>query len=767
MATKIPRFYLCLMMAFLWLAFLPRPVPAQKHSAALDDPSINARVEALLKQMTPEEKVGQLVQRVFSAGVTSGWEAAATRGEIGSLYSTTDPAVISTVQNAAVEKSRLHIPVIFALDVIHGFRTTFPVPLAMASTWDPGLVERASRIAAKEASAAGVRWTLSPMVDIARDARWGRIVEGAGEDPYLGSVMARAYVRGYQGKRLDAPDSLAACAKHYVAYGAAEGGREYNTVEMSERTLRQVYLRPFQAAVEEGAATLMSAFNALNGVPASANAHTLRQILKGEWQFRGFVVSDYDAVGELVPHGIANDPVTATRKAFLAGVDMDMEGNVFPNLVQLVRSGAVPEAAIDEAARRVLRVKFALGLFDHPYVAEIPPPANIPSEHLELARTVAEKSFVLLKNDKSASGVPALPIASDVRTLALIGPLADSAADMLGPWSTMEGKPEEVVTLRAALAERAAKNQIKLLYARGTEIWGDSESGFAEAVEAAKQADLVVLALGEDMLSSGEAGSRAHLDLPGNQQKLLEAVAAGGKPVVLVLFSGRPLVLTNVVPHITALLEAWFPGTQTGPALVRVLFGDVSPSGKLTVSFPRAVGQEPLYYNALNTGRPPIGIDLTHRPQNFDERYFSRYIDVPNSPLFPFGYGLSYTRFTYSPVTVSANAVSARELNAGTAAPIRVSAEVKNVGDRSGDEVVELYIREQGTSVARPVRELKGFQRVSLAAGETKRVEFGIGRDALAFWNLEMKNVVEPARVTVWIGPSSVEGAEAQFEITP
>ncbi len=772
MATKIPRFYLCLMMAFLWLAFLPRPVPAQNPPAQFDDPSINARVEALLKQMSLEEKVGQLVQRVFFAGMTgpgggSRWETAGARGEIGSLFGAANPAAINVVQKAAVEKSRLHIPVLFGLDVIHGFRTTFPVPLAMASTWDPGLVERASRIAAEEASAAGVRWTFSPMVDIARDARWGRIIEGAGEDPYLGSVMARAYVRGYQGKRLDAPDSLAACAKHYVAYGAAEGGRDYNTVDMSERTLREIYMPPFKAAVDEGAATLMSAFNPLNGVPASANAFTLRQILKDEWQFRGFVVSDYGSVGELVQHGIANDGVTATRKAFLAGVDMDMESNLYPNLVQLVRSGSVPEAAIDDAVRRILRVKFALGLFDRPYVAETPRPASIPPDHLEVARTAAEESFVLLKNDKVASGAPALPIASNVHTLALIGPLADSAADMLGPWSTMEAKPKEVVTLRAALAERAAKSQLKLLYARGTEIWGDSETGFAEAVEAAKQADLVLLALGEDMWSSGEAGSRAHLDLPGNQQKLLEAVAAAGKPVVLVLFNGHPLALTNVVPHTAALLEAWFPGTQTGPALVRVLFGDVNPSGKLTVSLPRAVGQEPLYYNALNTGRPPIGIDLNRRPRNFAERFHSRYIDVPNSPLFPFGYGLSYTQFTYSPLTISTNAVSARELNAGTAAPIRVSAEVKNVGDRPGDEVVELYLREQGTSVARPVRELKGFQRVSLAPGEAKRVEFAIGRDALAFWNIETKNVVEPARVTVWIGPNSVEGAPAQFEVTP
>lgn len=771
MFARMPAFLLLLMTLAASVVLVSTPTPGQNPSAAWDDPRVDARVDALLKQMTLEEKVGQLVQRVAYAGVTGlgadgGLEAVAARGEIGSLFGASNPAVINAVQKSAMQKSRLHIPVLFGLDVIHGFRTDFPVPLAMASTWNPDLVERTSRVAAQEASAAGVRWTFSPMVDIARDARWGRIVEGAGEDPYLGSVMARAYVRGYQGNQLDAPDSLAACAKHYVAYGGAEGGRDYNTVDVSERTLRQIYLPPFKAAVEAGAATVMSAFNPLNGVPASANALTLKQILKDEWNFRGFVVSDYTSIAELIPHGIANDGETAARKAFLAGVDMDMESNLYPKLAKLVRSGAVPEAAVDEAVRRVLRVKFAVGLFDHPYGAETPRPASIPPQHLELARTVAEQSFVLLKNGRAESGVAALPLGANVQTLALIGPLADDAGDMLGPWSTGEASPKEVVTLRAALAERVAKSQMKLLYALGTEIWGDSEAGFAEAVADAKQADVVVLALGEDVRSSGEAGSRVHLDLPGNQQKLLEAVAATGKPVVLVLFNGHPLALTEVAPRVSALLEAWFPGSQAGPALARVLFGDASPSGKLTVSLPRAVGQEPLYYNALNTGRPPDGIDLSHRPRNFQDRFHSRYIDEQNSPLYPFGYGLSYTRFTYSPLTLSAKRASAGDLNGDTAAPIRVSAEVKNVGDRPGDEVVQLYIREQGTSVARPVRELKGFKRVSLAPGEAKRVEFTLGRDELAFWNIDMKYVVEPARVTVWIGPNSVEGAQAQFDIS-
>ena len=767
MAHGRPGCYLGVMASLLCFMLFPNALSAQ----TLDSPGIEARVNALVTRMTLEEKAGQLVQRDAGRLRTgpgasgAGLDELAARSGVGSLFNLTDPSQINSIQKIAMEKWRVHIPVLFGLDVIHGFRTTFPVPLAMAATWDPSLVERASRIAAREASAAGIRWTFSPMVDIARDARWGRIVEGAGEDPYLGAVMARAYVRGYQGARLDAPDSIAACAKHYVAYGAAEGGRDYNTVDMSERTLRQIYLPPFKAAVDAGASTLMSAFNALNGVPASANPFTLKQVLKTEWKFRGFVVSDYSAIAETIQHGTANDDLTAAHNALLAGVDMDMEDRLYMKLVELVRSRAVPEAALDDAVRRVLRVKFALGLFDHPYVPETPRLETIPSENLEVARTVAEESFVLLKNQPSVSGTPALPIGPSVGTIALIGPLADDARDMLGPWSTSQSNPKEVVTLRAALAERAEQRQIKLLYARGTEIWGDSETGFVEAGNAANQADLVVLALGEDFGSSGEAGSRVHLDLPGNQQKLLDTIAASGKPVVVVLFNGHPLALTSVVPRAAALLEAWFPGTQAGPALVRTLFGDVSPSGRLTVSFPRAVGQEPLYYNALNTGRPADGVDLSRRPRNGGERYHSRYIDEFNAPLFPFGYGLSYTQFAYSPLTLSAATLSAQALNSGVAAPLLVSAEVKNLGNRAGTEVVQLYLREQGTSVARPVRELKGFERITLSPGESKRVEFRIGLDELRFWNTDMKDVVEPAGVTVWVAPNSAEGSQARFDI--
>jgi beta-glucosidase len=691
----------------------------------------------------------------------------AAQGHVGSFENITGAVETNALQKLAIEKSRLHIPLLFALDVIHGYRTIFPVPIAMASTWDPLLVERASRIAAKEATREGIRWTYSPMVDIARDARWGRIVEGAGEDPYLGSAMASAYVRGYQGARLNDPQSMMACIKHFVGYGAAEAGRDYNSVDMSERLLRQVYLPPFRAAVEAGSGSVMSAFNTLNGVPSTSNWFTLTHVLRQEWGFPGVVISDYGSVRETISHGIALDGKTAARKAILAGLDVDLEGNEYSRyLAELVQSGAVPEHAVDQAVRHVLRIKFALGLFDNPYTPE---PATGSESQLdpaavEFARTIAERSFVLLKNGEPA-GKPTLPLSSDVRTIALIGPLADSATDMLGPWSA-RGKTADVVTLRVALTSRVQQAGRQVLYAKGTEVLTAEDGGFAEAVTAAKQADIVIMALGEDSLwMSAEAASRAHLGLPGNQQQLLEAVSATGKPLVLIVFSGRPLTLNWAAGHIPAILQAWFPGVQAGPALVRTLFGDVNPSGKLTVSMPNSVGQEPLYYDALNTGRPANGVDLSRPPGNKSEKYHSRYVDEPNVALFPFGYGLSYTRFSYSPLELSTSQMSASGLNQETAQALRVSTTVRNTGSRAGDEVVELYVRLRGTSVALPVRQLEGFRRVALAPGESKRVEFTVGRDELAFWNIDMQNLVEPASATVWIGPSSAQGESADIVI--
>jgi beta-glucosidase len=744
---------------------------AQELGPRLDDPAIERRVSELLGQMTLEEKIGQTVH--FADNSTgpgsphADYREQAAQGHVGSFENITGAAETNSLQKLAVEKSRLHIPLVFALDVIHGYRTIFPVPLAMASTWDPSMVERASRIAAREAAAEGIRWTFSPMVDIARDARWGRIVEGAGEDPYLDSAMAVAYVHGYQGARLDDPQSMLACVKHFVGYGAAEAGRDYNTVEISERTLRQVYLPPFHAAVQAGSGSVMSAFHSLNGVPATSNWFTLTHILRQEWGFQGVAISDYGSVGETIAHGIAMDGKTAARKAILAGLDVDLESNLFSRyLPELVRSGAVSESAVDQAARRMLRIKYALGLFDHPYVLE-PAAGGVPKADpadVEFARTVAERSFVLLKNDTSG-GKPLLPLDPDAHTIALIGPLADSASDMLGPWRA-RGNAADVVTLRTALTSRMRQSGRQVLYAKGTQILTAEDNGFAEAVAAAKQADVVLLALGEDSLwMSAEGASRAHLGLPGNQQQLLEAVAATGKPVVLIVFSGRPLALTWAAGHVPAILQAWFPGVQAGPALVRTLFGDVSPSGKLTVSMPHSVGQEPLYYDALNTGRPADGIDLSRPPGNHHEKYYSRYVDEPNAPLFPFGYGLSYTKFIYSPLELSTSQISASELNQKTAQPLHVSATVRNAGSRAGDEIVELYVRLRGTSVALPVRQLEGFRRLALAPGESKRVEFSLGRDELAFWNIDMQDLVEPANATVWIGPSAAEGESADFVI--
>jgi beta-glucosidase len=735
---------------------------AQTRKQWQNAPDIERKIEALLKQMSLEEKVGQLNQYSFGqpTGPSTGRstvEESIKRGEIGSFLNVTDPVLSNRLQRIAMEESRLKIPIIFGLDVIHGYRTIFPVPLALASTWDAKLVEHVSRIAAEEATSAGIRWTFSPMVDIARDPRWGRITEGAGEDPYLGSIMARSYVRGYQGETWGA-QSMAACAKHYVAYGAAEAGRDYNSVDMSERQLREVYLTPFKAAVDEGVATLMSSFNTINGMPASANQFTLNQVLRREWNFRGFVVSDWGSVRELIPHGVANDLATAARKGFLAGVDMDMESNAYlRHLPDAVKAGQVSQAAVDEAVRRTLRVKFALGLFEKPYIDEKNAITTLPAANVAVAREAAEKSFVLLKNEP-ANGGPVLPIRSGIRTVALIGPLADSQPDMLGTWSA-KGNREDVVTLRAALESRAKRDGFTLLYAKGTEIRGTSDSGFAQAAEVAAQADVVLLALGEDASwMNGEAASRAFIDLPGNQQQLLERVTATGKPIALVLFSGRPLALTLVASRVHAILEAWSPGVQAGPALERVLFGEAAPAGRLTVTFPRSLGQVPIYHSMLNTGRPAIGLDLTRPPANSAEKFKSRFIDEQNTPLYPFGFGLTYTSFEYSAPQVNVQQASVQELNAGRA-QIRVSAEVKNTGARAGEEVVQLYIGLRGTSVARPVRELKNFRRIALSPGVSQRVEFTIGRDELAIWQSNTKYEVEPAELTIWIAPNAQAGA--------
>jgi len=743
------------------------------HPRGVADPSLDPRVESILQRMTVEEKVGQLVQ--YSAGQPTGpgtgrsdYDDMIARGQVGSLFNVVDPHEINKYQKIAMEKSRLQIPILFGLDVIHGFKTEFPIPLGLASTWDPAIVEKASRVAAMEASADGIRWTFSPMVDIARDARWGRMAEGAGEDPLLGSAMAAAYVRGYQGSRLDAPDSIAACAKHYVGYGAAEAGRDYNSTEISEHTLRQFYLPPFHAALEAGTASLMSAFNSLNGVPSTANPFTLKQVLRKEWGFRGLVVSDWNAVGELIPHGIAADGATAARKAFLAGVDMDMVSSLYhDHLQQIVSSGQATPAELDEAVRHVLRVKLALGLFDHPFVDESSAAkALYHPDSIALAQTAAERSFVLLKNANGPDGGPVLPIATAPLNIAVIGPLGDDSSYPNG--APQGGGPR--VSLPAALAQRVGKGHVFRF--KGVGILDGTDQEIAAAAAGAQKADIVVLTLGESPDMSGEAASRANLGLPGRQQELLEAIVRTGKPVVLILFSGRPLTVPWAFEHVPAVIAAWLPGISGGPALARTLFGEVNPSGKLVVSWPRNVGQEPLYYNALSTGRPSSDVDLTRPPIDIVSRYVSRYIDEQNTPQFPFGYGGSYTTFNYGATTISTQRLSAAALNKGLAgaadqAAMTAEAEITNTGSRAGEEVVQLYLQLRGTSVAEPVRMLKAFQTVTIAPGESKKVKFELKPEAFAIWNVGNAFAAEPAKLKVWISPDSARGSAAEAEILP
>jgi beta-glucosidase len=642
-----------------------------------------------------------------------------------------------------MNESRLKIPVLFGFDVIHGYRTIFPIPLAEASSWDPSLAERSAAVAAQEANNVGLRWTFAPMVDIARDPRWGRITEGAGEDPFLGAAFARARVRGFQGEDYGAPDKVLACAKHYVAYGAAEGGRDYNTTDLSENTLREIYFPPFKAAVDAGVGTLMSAFNAINGVPASANAFTLTKVLRDEWKFDGFVVSDYTSVKELINHGIAANEKEAAAAALNAGVEMEMVSRSYNTFgPKLLQQNKVSMARIDEAVRRILRIKFRLGLFDRPYADEaLEPNALLRPESIRLAREIAGRSIVLLKNDRET-----LPLSKSVGSIAVIGPLADDRRAPLGWWAG-DGKEENTITPLAGIKAKVSA-QTKVGYAKGCDVKDDSTAGFQEAVNLAKQSDVVILFVGEIAEMVGEAASRSSLDLPGRQLELVQAIYATGKPTVVVLVNGRPLSIGWVVNNVPAILESWMGGSQSGNAIADILFGDVNPSAKLPVTFPRSVGQVPMYYNYMNTGRPPEA----------ENRYTSKYFDMPWTPLFPFGYGLSYTKFKITNLQLSASRIDAN-------GKLTVSVEVENTGARAGDEVVQLYIRDPVASMTRPVKELKGFQRVALQPGQKRRVEFVLDREHLGFWNREMRYVVEPGEFRLMVGSSSADVIEAKFEV--
>jgi beta-glucosidase len=722
-------------------------VAAQRRAVSRrSQAGIEQKINALLARMTLEEKLGQLQQLDGHADGNFRPEHLdlVRKGQLGSFLNVRGVKNTNAVQRVAVEESRLKIPALFGFDVIHGYRTVFPIPLGQASSWDPRAIERAESIAAKEASAAGVRWTFAPMVDIARDPRWGRIAEGAGEDPFLGAAIARARVRGFQGADYSAPDKILACAKHWVAYGAAESGRDYNTTDMSETTLREVYFPPFKATVDAGVGTFMSAFNDLNGVPTSANPFTLTQVLRREWKFDGFVVSDYESVKELMNHGLAATEAEAARAGVNAGVDMEMVSRLYnKHGAQLIKEGKVSQATIDEAVRRVLRIKFRLGLFDNPYADEARERSDIMNaEHLAAAREIAGRSMVLLRNERET-----LPLAKSLKAIAVIGPLADDQKNLIGSW-TGDGKAEDTVTMLAGIKAKVSP-QTKILYAKGCDLACENADGFAEAVRVAKESNAAIIVVGESAEMSGEAASRSSLDLPGRQLDLIKAIHATGKPYVVVLMNGRPLTINWIAENSPAVLETWFAGTQAGNAISDVLFGDVNPGGKLPVTFPRNTGQIPIYYNYKNTGRPP----------DVNNKYTSKYLDVPVTPLFPFGFGLSYTQFQFTNLQLSTAKIRAD-------GRLSVSVEVENTGKRAGDEVVQLYVRDVAASRTRPVRELKGFERVTLNAGEKRRVTFTLTPEQLGFYNREMRFVVEPGEFKIFVGNSSVGGLEASFEVT-
>ena len=756
MRRRFIGLFLLLLLGFCRVAAQPRS-PATTAE-------IERRIDALLRRITLEEKIGQLSQYTSATPETL---KLVREGKVGSLFNVIGADNTNAAQGIAVEQTRLKIPLLFGYDVIHGYRTMFPVPIATASSFDPQLIEDIERVAAKEATAAGVKWTFAPMVGVARDPRWGRMVEGAGEDPYLGSVVAAARVRGFKGHDIADPQSLIACAKHFAAYGAAEGGRDYNTADMSEQLLREVYLPPFHAAVQAGSATIMAAFEDLNGVPATANSQLLTGILRREWGFSGAVVSDYGAVHELIAHGVAASDQQAALKALTAGVDMDMADGAYQSLLWL-EPGKLPMKRLDEAVRRVLRLKFKADLFQHPYTDPARERlAQLTPENLQLARRAAEESVILLKNQKDL-----LPLSKSLRAVAVIGPLADDKADQLGSWAA-QGRAEDVVTPLEGI--KAKLPQVQVLYTKGVDVPSFEQqpptttvavpaplsatgvagvsttagaSGIQEAVQAANQAEVTVVFVGESAAMTGEASSRTFLDFPGRQQELLERLFATGKPVVLVIESGRPLDLRWANAHVAAIIQAWYPGVQAGHAIADILFGDASPSARLPISWPRSVGEIPVYYNHKNTGRPTS-----------PDRWHTGYIDESSEPLYPFGYGLTYTTFSYSQVRVLTETVA-------PGGEVRVQAELQNTGPRTGTEVVQLYVHDRVGPTSPRVRELQGFQSITLKPGEKKTVRFAINTNDLGVYDRHQRRVIPSGLYDVWIAPNSAEGVSGTFSVS-
>lgn len=734
-------------------AFISRPSPP---SAIVDEAFHSAFADSILQLMTFAEKLGQLQQ--LDGGISyQELPTLIAEGKVGSVLNEVNPERNAEYQRIAREKSRLGIPLLIGRDVVHGFRTMFPIPLGQSATWNPDLVREGARIAAKEASTAGVNWTFAPMIDVARDPRWGRIAESPGEDPFLTAKMGVAMIEGFQGRDMREPGRIAACAKHFAAYGMAEGGRDYNSAIVGNRYLHEVYLRPFRAAVAAGAGSFMTSFNEINDVPASGNEYLLRDVLKKKWNYPGMVVSDWESVIEMIAHGYCEDPEAAALTAMKAGVDMEMTSTSFnDHLTKLIAEGKIDAKLVDEAVRRILFMKSRLGLFQEARPQVQFAVETLGTDHREAAKRAAVESVVLLKNDKKV-----LPLSPGLKSIAVIGPLADAPHEQMGTWS-FDGKKEDSETpLTALRAEFAGKAKIN--YAPGLKISRTkTEEGFSEALAAAKASDVVLFFAGEEAILSGEAHSRAHLDLPGAQQKLLEQVSELGKPVVLIIMAGRPLIVTNMLPRVDALLYAWHPGTMAGPALSDLLTGKANPSGRLPVTFPKAVGQIPIYHAHKNTGRPAKEETWVHIDKIPVEAWqtslgnTSHYLDEGFTPLFPFGYGLSYTEFYYGPPELTSE-------KTGNEETIIASVEVTNTGNVSGKEVVQLYLRDHFASVTRPVRELKAFEKISLAPGESKTVTFRLTAEDLSFYKNDLSYGTEAGKYTVWVGPHAAIEKGVEF----
>lgn len=718
---------------------------------------IDQKIDSILSQMTIKERIGQLNQ-LDGRGTIEELKVLIRKGEIGSVMNVTDPKVVNELQEIACEESRTGIPLVFTRDVVHGFKTMLPIPLGQAATFNPELVEQGARMAAVEATEHGVRWSFAPMIDISRDARWGRIAESFGEDTYLTNKMAVAVVKGFQNGDLSNPQSMAACAKHFIGYGAAEGGRDYNSTFIPDRQLREVYLPPFEEAVKAGCASIMTSFNDNNGVPATGNKYLLRNILRSEWGFDGTVVSDWGSVTEMIKHGFAADRKDAARKAIVAGLDMDMSSKAFiQNLENLIAEGQVSESVLNGAVRNVLRLKFKLGLFSRPYTDTGKTIETYSDKHLATAKKTVEESIVLLKNEGNI-----LPFSDAVKSILVTGPLSDAPHDQLGTW-TMDGEIERTQTPAKALAAMYGK-RVKVHFVKGLEYSRDKDvSKIDDVVKAANSVDAIVVCVGEEAILSGEAHCLADIGLQGAQSELIDKLKATGKPVVMVVMAGRPLTISKEISRADAVLYAWHPGTMGGPAIADMLFGKAVPSGKLPVTFPKAVGQIPIYYNHTSTGRAPSGKEksLDEIPLNAKQSvlgHSSYYLDIGSQPLYPFGYGLSYTTFNYSDVVIENKELGRDDV-------LKVSVNIKNTGKYKGTEVVQLYISDLLGSVTRPVKELKGFKRVELDAGETRTVRFELPVSDLAFWNIDMQKVVEPGRFKVMIGTNSQSGLEGYFEV--